>query len=388
MKQGADVVVVGGGVIGCAIAYALRKRGVEVVVLDQGEIGAQASSAATGMLAPLKPFAKPGDPYTTLLLSSLALFPTLIAELEEASDICIEYEQTGTLRVIRPKQIPRLERWIATWREAGFQLELLRDEQVRQCQPGLAADISAVLSHPHESQVNAPQFVKAYSRAAQKAGAIFSPQEKVIAFDHDGPVISGVRTAQGKAIACKQVVLAPGAWAARCGELLGLHLPVRPLRAQSLRVRQPHIQLQHMLFGEGAYLAPKRDGTIIVGVARDEAGFDVQTTHDGLTWLHGVAKRLVPALDERPIEQAWAGLLPITPDARPILGAAPDWENATLACGYNGYGLLLAARTADLLVEYILTDQVPEAIHPFSLERFSHLAQKRTEHEQNNTAGR
>ena len=123
MKRSTDVVIVGGGVIGCSIAYALRKRRVDVVVLDQGEIGAQASRAATGMLAPLKPFARPDDPYTTLLLSSLARFPSLVAELEEATGIDIEYARTGTLRVMHPRQLARLQTWIAIWQQEGYPLE-------------------------------------------------------------------------------------------------------------------------------------------------------------------------------------------------------------------------------------------------------------------------
>ena len=370
MKRSTDVVIVGGGVIGCSIAYALRKRRVDVVVLDQGEIGAQASRAAIGMLAPLKPFAKPDDPYTTLLLSSLARFPSLVAELEEATGIDIEYARTGTLRVMHPRQLTRLQTWIAIWRQEGYLLELLTGDRLRACEPGLAPSVSLALYRPSEPQLNASQLMKAYVRAAEQLGGCFYACEEVIALNHHGNSITGVQTAQGHSIACGHLVLATGAWAGRCGAWLGLALPVQPLRAQSLAVRQPAIPIRHLLFGKGIYLAPKSNGRVIVGVARDEAGFAVQTTPEGVAWLASAAQQLVPALDRCAVEQAWAGLLPITPDARPLLGRAPSWNNVTLACGYNGYGILLAASTGEMLAEQVVIGQLPESLRPFLLERF------------------
>jgi glycine oxidase len=367
----AEVVIVGGGVIGCSLAYALCKRGVEVVVLDQGEIGAQASRAATGMLAPLKPFAKPTDPYTILLLESLARFPALVAELEEMTGIDIEYSQTGTLRIMSPKQASRLERWIALWQQEGYPLALLGGEQLRTCEPALAPHVSLALYRPGEPQLTASHLTQAFARAAERLGARFFAHEEVVALHRHGSTITAVQTAHGQSIACQHLVLATGAWAGRCATWLDLTLPVQPLRAQSIAVCQPAIPIQHLLFGGGIYLAPKRNGTVIVGVARDEAGFDVQTMPEGIAWLFQAAQGLVPGLAACPIEQAWAALLPITPDARPILGQAPCWDNVTLACGYNGYGVLLAARTGELLAEHIVTGQQPESLRPFALERFS-----------------
>lgn len=370
MNASAEVVIVGGGIIGCSIAYGLRKRGVDVMVLDQGEIGAQASRAATGMLAPLKPFAKPTDPYTILLLESLARIPQVVAELEEASGICMEYAKTGTLRVMLPKQLARLQAWIGIWQREGYSLELLAGEQLCNCEPGLAPNVSLALYRPDEPQLNAAHLTQAYARAAERQGASFYAHEEVIALHRHGSTITGVQMAHGQSIACQHLVLATGAWAGRCGAWLDLALPVHPLRAQSIAVRQPSVPIRHLLFGGGVYLAPKCNGTIIVGVARDEVGFAVQTTPEGVAWLFQAAQRLVPGLAECSMEQAWAGLLPITPDARPLLGWAPHWENVTLACGYNGYGILLAARTGEMLAEQVVTGQVPASLRPFLLERF------------------
>jgi len=373
LKQAADVVIVGAGVIGCSIAYALCKQGLETVILDDGEVGAQASQAASGMLAPLKPFAKADDPYTMLLLSSLSLFPDLIAELEEESDICIGYKCTGTLRAMRREHLPRLRTWVSQWQQAGYHVALLADDEIRLHEPGMASHVSLALYYPYDVQLNALELVHAYARAAEKRGAVFFTHEPVVALTYSHAHVTGVRTAQGKTIACKYVVLATGAWAAQSASWLNMTLPVYPLRGQSIALKQPASPVQHMLFGEGIYLAPKSDGTVISGVARDEVGFDVQTTPEGIAWLYERATKLVPALSACAIDRAWAGLLPRTPDARPILGFASPWENIILACGYNGYGLLLSAITGPIIAEQIRTGRVPESLRPFSSERFAHL---------------
>jgi glycine oxidase len=374
MKDTTDVLIVGGGIVGFSLAYALRKRGVEVTVLDQDEGGMQASRAASGLLAPLKPFAKLEDPYTQLLLFCLTLLPGLVHELEMLTGIEIEYEPTGTMRMRPRKELPRLAAWSAAWRQAGFPVEVLTDDDdIRRLEPAVEIGTTVAVYRPNEPQVNAVQLMQAWMRAAIMAGAAFSPHQTVTAVDHLGRRIQGVRTAEGHAIACRHFVLATGAWAALGGQRLGVAIPVHPVRGQSLLMSQPNPSIRHMLFGQGIYLAPKRNGTLIIGTVRDEAGFDTATTPEGIAWLYDRAAQLVPALSGYSVEHAWAGLLPVTPDARPILGPVSSWDNVTFACGHNGYGLLLAA-AADLLAEHIVTGQSASQLGPFLLERFQSLS--------------
>src|SRR6266700_6437046 len=178
MQPAVDVAIVGGGVIGCAIAYNLCKSGVDVAVFDRGEIGAEASSAATGLLAPLGPLSGPG-PFADLLLSSFALFPTLVPELEDASGINLEYEQTSALRVVRDaKHIPNLRKRMKVWQPLGLQMHWLAGDKARQHEPLLAAEVCAAIYAPEESQIKALYVVKAFSLAAAHQGVtLYSHRE-------------------------------------------------------------------------------------------------------------------------------------------------------------------------------------------------------------------
>ena len=370
MQHAVDVAIVGGGVIGCAIAYHLNKAGVDVAVFDRGEIGAEASSAATGLLAPLGPLSGPG-PFADLLLSSFALFPTLVPELEDASGINLEYEQTGALRIVRnTKHIPNLRKRMNAWQPLGLQMYWLTGDEVRQLEPLLAPDVCAAIYAPEESQINASQVVKSFSMAAFNQGASFYSHSIIAGIQRHNAKVIGVYTSQGERIACNHLVIANGAWAAHCSEWLHVPIPIIPQRGQALALHQSSEPLRHIIFGEAAYLTPKRKSMIIVGAAKEEVGFNKNTTLGGISWLLNTVIRLTPSLQSCTLDQMWAGLRPRTPDNQPILGPAPGWENVTLAVGHGSVGIMLSAITGQPIAELIIKRQVPQILQPFSLTRF------------------
>jgi len=372
MQSTTDIVILGGGVIGCAIAYHLRKSGIDVIVLDQGEIGAEASSAAAGLLAPLGSISGPG-PFADLLLASFALFPALVPELEEASGIRLEYEQPGSLRVVRnSKHIPNLRKRMKAWQPLGLQMHWLTGDEACQREPLLAPDVCAAIYAPEESQIKASNLAKAFSVAAANLGANLYSHKEITRIQHDDTRITGVQTSQGETIDCNHLVVATGAWAARCNEWLNIELPVSPQRGQILTLRQPSKPLRQIIFGEAAYLAPKSGNSVLVGATKEEAGFDKQLTAGGVAWLLNTAIRLAPALESSPIDQMWTGLRPRTPDNQPILGPAPGWKNVTLAVGHGSVGIMLSAITGKTIADSMVKGEVPEVVRPFSLERFEH----------------
>lgn len=372
MIQQTDVLIIGGGVVGCSAAYFLRKQGVDVLVVDRGEFGSGASWAATGLLAPIRPFLRPDHPYMRLQLAALRLFPSFVEALEAESGVSVGYMPTGTLRVIDVNQVDRLRVWMDEWRQSGFAVDLLVDEELHRLEPTLAADISGAIYNPHEPQVNARKLMQAYAAAARHVGATLLPHRPVTEVLREGQRVVGVRTQEGN-IACNTLIVAAGAWSALCGEWLDIELPVRPLRGQSLSL-QPTIAVRHILFGEHVYLAPKEDGTVIVGATHENVGFDASTTPEGIATLLHAARKMVPSLATGTLQQSWAGLRPRTPDARPIIGLAPKWENVVLACGHGGFGMLLSAVTGQAVAELITTGNLPSMMQPFTSERFSQQA--------------
>ena len=373
MRSTKDVVIIGGGVIGCAIAYYLVKSGVEVTVVEKGDIGAEASSAAAGLLAPLGSLSGPG-PLADLLLASWSIYPALVPELEQASGLHLAYEHSGSLRVARnPKNIDNLRKRMTTWQPLGLEMQWLTGDEARQREALLAPDISAAIYAPEEAQVKAPHVVKAFARAATNLDAKLCAYHKVIGMDFHENRVTRVCTDHGLEIACEHVIVATGAWTRDLERLLDISLPVEPQRGQILTLKQPSSlppPLKHIIFGEAIYLAPKNNGTIVVGATKEEVGFEKHLTAGGIGWLLSTAVRLLPGLEGAAIDQMWAGLRPKTPDNLPILGHAPSLENVILAVGHGSIGIMLSAITGKSIAELVTTGHVPEIIAPFSVERF------------------
>lgn len=370
MNRFVNTVVIGGGVIGCAIAYYLSKQGRAVAVIERGEIGSQASGAAAGLLAPLGPLSGPG-PFADLLLAGFTLWPSIAAELEEVSGLHLRYEQTGALRIVRnPKRISHLKKRFANWQPLGLQMHWLDGDEARQIEPQLTPEVSAAIYAPEEAQIHAQQVVQAYAQVAQRLGTTFYTHTEVTGIKQSHNRVTAVRVTPGTSLACEQLVLATGAWAAHANEWLHLHLPVSPLRGQMLALSQPQPSLRTIVFGEAAYLVP-RGSRILVGATKEESGFEVRTTVEGQRWLQSTATRLVPALQSQQIITAWAGLRPHTPDAHPIISPAPGWKNVFLAIGHTSVGVLLSALTGQVIAELLATGRLPELMRPFTLERFA-----------------
>lgn len=369
MEHKTDVLIVGAGIIGSAIAYNLRKRGVDVMVLEREEAGSQASSAAAGLLAPLGPLSGPG-PFADLLLTSFSMFPALVPELEAASGLQLEYEQTGALRTVRnPKHVSNLKKRLEAWKPLGLTMHWLTGDEARQREPLLGPDISAAIYAPEEAQIRATLITQAFFIAAEKQGARFYSHSEAIDIKHEDNKITGIQTNEGEIISCDHLVLATGSWAADHKKWLEINLPISPVKGQIISLQKTLPHLNHIIFGDSAYIAPKQD-SIIVGATKEDVGFNTQTTDEGISWLRDTARRLVPTTQDATLLSAWAGLRPGTPDKQPILGLAPHWKNVTLAVGHNAVGIILSAITGQTIAELVATGLTPEIIRPFSAERF------------------
>lgn len=363
----ADILIVGGGITGCAIAYHLGTSGAHVLVLDQGEIGAQASSAAAGLLAPLGPLTGAG-PFADLLLASFARFPTLVPELEAASGLHLNYRQSGAIRTAsNPKSLARLQKRFKAWEPLGLTLNWLSNEEIHNYEPLLSPTILGAVYAPQEAQISAPLLTRAYALAARSRGVIFQTGRAITNLQTNQTRITGVMTDDGEILTCKHLVIATGAWTARWEAQLGLSLPVHPLKGQLLTLRQlVGAPLQHIIFGNAAYVIPRPDGTVLVGATREETGFEAEIDQAGTDWLLNAARRLVPSLAESEAISQWSGLRPCTPNTRPLLGPAPNWENITIATGHNSVGILLSVITGELLAHTITSGSISPLLRDFA----------------------
>jgi len=249
VKSPMRVLIVGGGVVGCSIAYFLSKRDVRVTVVEMGEIGGQASGAAAGLLAPLRPLSEQ-DSFKALQLAGISRFPSIVPELEDASGISVSYQQTGTLRILPPEKLASARLWAETWRSAGYRIDVLTPAEARAREPLLYPGLHGAVSIAEEAQVGPAQLVKAFALAARRAGASIYDHTEVVALERSesGDRITGAWTRSGELLGCDHLVIAAGTWSAKLG---GVARYAAPHPTGARRDRRPpatlHTTAQHYL---------------------------------------------------------------------------------------------------------------------------------------------
>lgn len=369
-RQGTDVAIIGGGVIGCAIAYRLAKAGVRSVVLERGETGREASGAAAGMLAPLSEAHGPG-PFFDLMMASLQLFPAVLDDLRQlAPKIDVQHQRLGVLRIaMNEEQLGQLRQRYAWQQSSGGKSEWLRPEELRGLEPELSPKVIAGILSPGEQQLDPLRLTQAFAKAAQSLGAEVHTDSPVLGFEHKGGRVTGARTQQG-VLSAGHVVIAAGSWSGQVAERLGVRLPMRPIRGQILELGGLGITLRHIIWGEG-YLTPKPGGVVQAGTTVEEAGFRSHTTLAGLRKIRAAANRMIPALRQARTVRSWAGLRPASADGLPALGPLPAWDNVIIAAGHFRNGILLAPITGHLMTELIIQGKTEMDISPYRPGRFA-----------------
>jgi glycine oxidase len=323
-----DVAVVGGGIVGLAIAHRAARAGLAVRVLERDRIGGGATRAAAGMLAPITE-SEVGSPAELLEqgLQAAAAWPAFAAGLGVA------LHARGTLVVARDRdEAEALEREAAFRTERGLRAERLRPSQARRLEPALAPTIRLALHVPDDHAVDPRAVVEALARACADAGVDLREDAAVDDLD---------------AVDAEHVVLAAGAWSAGLGDVA-----VRPVKGQILRLRDPaHAAhgplLDRVLRYPGGYLVPRGDGRYVLGATVEERGFDTTVTAGGVLELLRDASELVPGVSELVVEELGAGLRPGSPGNVPIVERR---GRVLVATGHFRNGVLLAPLTAERVV--------------------------------------
>lgn len=359
------VAIVGGGIIGLAIALELRRSAVEVVVFDKSAPGTEASRAAGGMLAPQKEAHGPGA-FLELCLRSRTIWPAFAARVAELSGHPSTYLESGILlSAFNDAEVHWLDATAAWQRACSLRVELLTGDEARAQEPLLSDQVLSAAWFPDEHQVDPVFFVPALVDACRRTGVKLVTAQITEIAEQSGSAI-GVRHAAGLESA-DQVVLAAGAWSSR---IAGAHLPpdlVAPIRGQMVELRCATLP-SRILGGPRCYVIPRAKGRAVAGTTEERVGFDSSVTDAGLKTILAAVAELCPALAAAAVTSTWAGLRPFSPGELPLLGPGP-LENLVLATGHFRNGVLLAPLTARLVSQVILGQRTTVDLKPFRYDR-------------------
>ena len=375
----ADVLVLGGGIIGLAVAWRARQRGLSVTVLDP-DPGRGANRVAAGMLAPVTELQYGEEPLLRLGLESNARWAGFAAELAEASGLpggpgeVLGYRACGTLAVaLDADDRAELRELHAFQLRLGLDAQWLTGRECRRLEPMLAPSVRGGLLAAADHQVDGRRLGAALVAACERSGVRLERVRASRVDVRDGRAVGAVAE-DGRVFAAGQTVVAAGSWSqALCPEL-----PVRPVKGQVLRLRMagPYAgflsrNLRAVVRGVHLYLVPREDGELVVGATSEERGYDTAVTAGGVWELLRDAHELLPGITELELVETSAGLRPGSPDNAPLLGAT-SVPGLAAATGHHRNGVLLTPVTADLVASYLAEGTMPEAGAAFSPARFSH----------------
>ncbi len=353
-----DVVIVGGGVIGLSTAYELSKRGATVAVLDQSEIGTEASWAGAGMLPPAQLVGT--DAVKELQRRSHSRWPILSAELLELTGIDNGYHNSGAIQVqLQSEQ--DLAHEVAGYQQQDIPVEPLDANQLQHLEPAISSDIVSGYHLPTMSQVRNPWHLKALAAGCLKHGVTFHPRQAVMDWtvsksnlNSNSRVEAAVTSNQS--FTADQFVVTAGAWTSQLLTRFKIDLHIEPVRGQIVLLKVPDLPFTHIIECGPQYLVPRHDGRILIGSTEEQTGFNKANTPIGIASLLNFATTLIPALKDATIERNWSGLRPYS-QSGPYIGRCPANENLYIAAGHFRNGLSQSPETSLQLSEMINTDR-------------------------------
>lgn len=370
MQNTYDVCVVGGGVIGCSIAYYLAKKGLRPLVVEKNTLGSQSTQAGAGMLGAQVEMEKP-DPLFSLGIQSRALYKSLQAELKDISGVDIELQTSGILRlaVSEEDRNSLLDRM--SWQSAhGQKSDWLEDEDLRRDFGDLLGPTYGALFLPDDHQVRNIALLTALVSAATLLGAAFLENTETIRFVQKGSRVLGVETNNGR-FEADSVILAAGAWSGLLAQTAGFELPVFPVKGQAV-LAQTHAPLTPFtVFTHGTYMVPKLVGHLYIGATTENIGFDTAPTLQGISRLLTDAARIMPPLKRLGFQASLVGLRPGSADGLPFLGEVPGFDGLYVASGHLRNGVLLAPITGQIMSELVTGHKPDINMEPFRVSRFT-----------------
>jgi len=364
MTQTTDFLIVGGGVVGCAVAFELSKARANAILVERGDIGQEASSASAGMLSPLLE-SDGEDGFARLCHQGRSLFPNYLEELSALTGQSIEFHHQGRLDIPMSQeeaiQLQERKPW------GDDRTRLLSRQEVKEMEPHVALPAEPALYSPDPAHLDNVRYTSVLARAANLGGVQMRLHEPVDQILARGNTVYGVRTSRGE-IHAACVINCSGAWASNLGPS---HLPVTPVRGQMLSLIPKIPVVRRLVYSKDCYLVPRENGELLVGATIERVGYEKRNTAEAIQNLTRAAIELCPDLKSATFGRIWSGLRPGTPDSLPILGNDPNCKGLIHATGHYRNGILLSALTGKIIARLAIEQRTPIWLEPFSPARFS-----------------
>lgn len=348
-----DFLIVGGGVVGLASARVLLQSGYQVMLVERGTVGREASWAGGGILSPLCPWDYQ-DAVTRLALRGMNMFGEAAAALHAFTGIDPEYQRSGML-LLPPYQTGLAKQWCE---QHQFALQAVKLDEYLPGQQG------AGLLLPEVAQVRSPRLMHALRKSVEMQGGIILEQHEAQTFEISGERVVALQTSQGKFGAAAYIVAA-GAWSKTLLGENALNMDIRPIRGQILLFKFATPPFQQILLKENLYFIPRRDGHVLVGSTLEDAGFDKSTTVEARDSLLRRVREIFPGWRDLMPVQHWAGFRPGSPDNIPTIGPHPRIANLYANSGHFRYGVTMSLASAELLL-----NEIEGKPQPFSVEEY------------------
>src|SRR6188474_638146 len=415
MDSQQDVVIIGGGVIGVCSAYYLAQKGIQVTLIEKGEIASGCSYGNGGLIVPSHsvPLASPGalgsglrwlldsdspfyikprfdmDLFRWLIRFALAsrqgqmlraipvmrdlLFASraLYEGLAEHAGFDFGFEGNGSLWVCLSKE--RLEHEkeeTHLFEEFDIPFKLMDQSEVHDLEPALLPQVVGGIHYPRDGHIHPARFVMGLAEKARGLGAQLWTKTEALGFESTGGKITKIHTTRGD-ISSKQVVLATGSWSPEVAHELRLQIPIQAAKGYSITLENPPISPKIPLsLGEARVVVNPLDDSLRLAGTLELAGMDFSINARRVDAMHKASSEYLPGLQEAKIIEIWRGLRPCTPDGLPIIGRSRAFDNLIVAAGHAMLGMSLGPITGKLVSQLVNAEKTEVDVLPFRMERF------------------
>ena len=372
-RQTTDILIIGGGVIGLALARELRLKTFErVTILEKNQFcGIESSNAAAGMLAP-QAEADRADDFFDLCRESRDLYSNFAEKLLDETGVDIELDQNGTLyAAFTENDLGEIRRRYEWQKKADLDVEYLSAEEARRAEAFISPDVRGALFFPNDWQVENRKLLAALKKFAELNEIQTIKNTRIQSLLTENGKVIGAAT-ENQNFHAGTVILTTGAWTSliKISENTFSSAKIKPIRGQMLSFKTAKRLFAKVIYSPRGYIVPRFDGRILVGATVEDVGFDKSVTNSGIEILREKAFEIAPNLVNLEIAESWAGLRPFAADGLPIMGGFPEIENLFVAAGHYRNGILLAPLTAQILADRIVENVESRYFDFFSPRRF------------------